>query len=88
MENKTAKTKKIPMGEKIKEDCNMRKVTLLLFLIGTFVVMAGCNSEYERTMERQRKMSGDWEKDISKWKKAQEKPTKPLWERKDKENGQ
>lgn len=64
----------------------MRKVTLLLFLIVKFVVIAGCNSEHERTMERQRKMSDDWEEDISRWKETQEKPTKPIWERKHKEN--
>ena len=64
----------------------MRMLPIMLVLaVFSANLISGCESKQEKAQkaaeERHKKMFGNWEKDVEQWKKSQEKPTKPYWDR-------
>jgi len=60
----------------------------LIFLLVIFsfsLLIQGCESQREKeekaAIERQKNTFGNWDKDVETWKKSQEKPSKPYWDR-------
>ncbi len=65
----------------------MRKLPwmFLMAVLSINLLLTGCESKQEKEQkaaeERHKKLFGTWDKDVEEWKKSQEKPTKPYWDR-------
>lgn len=65
----------------------MKKIQMI-FLLVSFSLSAlilGCDSqgakEENTVIERKKNMFENWDKDVEAWKRSQEKPSKPYWDR-------
>jgi hypothetical protein len=58
---------------------------IIIFLLAAVLALnfVACESQREKeekaSKERQKEMFGNWDKDVEKWNKSRQKPTKPMW---------